>query len=346
MKRTRILGLILSLAILAGFPVITAYAESEITVTINGKEQSFEVPPQLINERTMVPMRAIFEAMGARVQWEESTQTITATAGDRVITMQLDNNVMTVDGTDVVLDVPPQLVNSRTLVPVRAVAEGLDAAVNWIGSTQTVVILQPLAERPASDSARAAIFGYGNSRLNEVQFDSRYTFEQEVLPQAVYLFVEDLVDLISAKDLDEITNFVHHFWSIVEWYSIAYDLDETGQLEGVEDEEALVRLVSRLKPDYGLSEAEQILDIAIETLASGVTAVVLDMSDTGWTMLSTFIAIVFVEDLGIAVFTLERSIVDDLFVLCHVGWESRGVVNAAEENSREAFIKAIIEFAL
>jgi len=54
--------------------------------------------------------------------------------------MQVDNVVMKVNGEDIILDVPPQLIDSRALVPVRAVAEGLDAAVDWDGETQTVII--------------------------------------------------------------------------------------------------------------------------------------------------------------------------------------------------------------
>ena len=98
-----------------------------IKVTLNGTELAFDVQPQLINDRTMVPMRKIFEALDANVEWQEETQTILATKDDTVITMQIGNNVITINGADFELDAPPQLVNDRTLVPVRAVAESFDS---------------------------------------------------------------------------------------------------------------------------------------------------------------------------------------------------------------------------
>lgn len=85
-------------------------------------------------------MRKIFEALGATVEWIDSTQTITAKKDDIVIIMQINNITITVSGKEISLDVPPQLVDGRTLVPVRAVAEGLDAEVKWDDATKTVII--------------------------------------------------------------------------------------------------------------------------------------------------------------------------------------------------------------
>ena len=88
----------------------------------------------------MVPMRKIFEALGAEVEWFEDTKTIIAVKDEITITMQIDNLSIKVNEEEIILDVPPQLVESRTLVPVRAVAEGLDADVKWNDETQTVII--------------------------------------------------------------------------------------------------------------------------------------------------------------------------------------------------------------
>lgn len=128
--------------------VVPVLAEDNITVVLNETVLEFDVAPQLISDRTMVPMRKIFESLGARVDWEEDTQTITATDGETLIVMQVDNVVMSVDGNEIILDAAPQVVQDRTLVPVRAVAEGLRAQVEWIEQTQTVVITR--AERPAA----------------------------------------------------------------------------------------------------------------------------------------------------------------------------------------------------
>ena len=109
-------------------------------VNLNGTPLAFDVPPQIIRDRTLVPMRQIFEEMGAAVDWAGDTQTITAVRDSIVITMQIGNPVMLANGEEIMLDVPPQIVMDRTLVPIRAVAEGLGANVAWDGENNTVEI--------------------------------------------------------------------------------------------------------------------------------------------------------------------------------------------------------------
>ncbi len=140
MKCKRVVSLFLTLVMVIGMFSIPVNAESEIKVLLDGQKLDFDVPPQLIDNRTMVPMRKIFEFMGASVEWDGDTQTVTATKGDITVIMQIDNNVINVSGEDITLDVPPQLADSRTLVPARAVAESLNAKVDWDGETATVII--------------------------------------------------------------------------------------------------------------------------------------------------------------------------------------------------------------
>ena len=135
------LNLFFALIMVIGTFSMCAYAEDEVKVLIDGIEIVFDVPPQLIDNRTMVPMRKIFEEMGASVEWDINTKTITATKDNISVSMQINNSVITVCGESIVLDVPPQLVNDRTLVPVRAVAEGLKAQVDWDESSKTVIII-------------------------------------------------------------------------------------------------------------------------------------------------------------------------------------------------------------
>ena len=78
--------------------------------------------------------------MDAEVDWDDYTQTVTATRGDTVVIMQIGNSVITVAGNNVTLDVSPMIVNNRTLVPARAVAESFGVAVDWDDATQTVTL--------------------------------------------------------------------------------------------------------------------------------------------------------------------------------------------------------------
>ncbi len=116
--------------------------ESKITVFCNGSEVLFDQSPVLENDRVLVPMRAIFEALGAEVTWEETTRTAAATLGETQVSVQIDNAVMLKNGETVELDAPPRLIGERTLVPVRAVSEGLGATVDWNEQDRRVIISQ------------------------------------------------------------------------------------------------------------------------------------------------------------------------------------------------------------
>ena len=115
-------------------------SSDEIKVVLDGKNLSFDVPPQIINGRTLVPLRVIFEALGASVQWSELTQTVTAVRGNTTVSLQIGSSELIKNGASVTLDVPAQLIDSRTMVPARAVAEAFGAGVRWSDSTQTVTI--------------------------------------------------------------------------------------------------------------------------------------------------------------------------------------------------------------
>ena len=119
---------------------IQASAESNVSVMLDGDMLEFDVQPQIINGRTMVPMRKIFESLGATVEWDGNTQTVTGKRAETTVIMQIDNPVIQVNGNNVTLDVPPQLVDGRTLVPVRAVAESFDIKVIWDSVTSTVLL--------------------------------------------------------------------------------------------------------------------------------------------------------------------------------------------------------------
>ncbi|MBE7053642.1 MAG: hypothetical protein E7391_05135 [Ruminococcaceae bacterium] len=118
---------------------------TKINVMYNGKRVSFHKygqNPEIIDGRTLVPLRAIFEALGASVEWDENTQTVTANRDDTEISLQIGSNKMYVNGQEKLLDVPARIINSRTLVPVRAISEAFGCNVGWNENTQTVTITQ------------------------------------------------------------------------------------------------------------------------------------------------------------------------------------------------------------
>lgn len=113
-----------------------------ITVTVNGTPVIFDQPPVIFKGRTMVPMRAIFEALGTQVNWDAEKQTVTATKGGITIMVQIGSQQATVNGAGKTLDVPAQIIKNRTMVPVRFISESLGAEVNWDAKSRTVTINQ------------------------------------------------------------------------------------------------------------------------------------------------------------------------------------------------------------
>lgn len=115
-------------------------ALDEIKVVLNGQTLRFDVPPEIRNDRTLVPLRAIFEGIGASMTWDDATQSITAIRGSTSVQLQVGDAVALVDGAPVTLDQAPVISDGRTLVPLRFVGEALGAEVAWDPVTQTITI--------------------------------------------------------------------------------------------------------------------------------------------------------------------------------------------------------------
>ena len=115
-------------------------ASNDIKVIVDGIVVNFDVQPQIIDGRTMVPLRAIFEALGATVDWNESTKTITANKGDLFVKCAIGSYSMDTSSGTKTIDVPPTIINSRTLVPARFIAEGFNCDVQWDAANRRVTI--------------------------------------------------------------------------------------------------------------------------------------------------------------------------------------------------------------
>jgi hypothetical protein len=133
-----VIGLIISLS--SSF----SSASSPIKVQVDQHALSFDQPPIEKNGRVLVPLRAIFETLGAKVGWDAKTQTVTATKGDKVITLKIGSRVAKINGSTKNLDQAALEMNGRTLVPVRFISESLGEIVNWDDKMQTVIIYTPV----------------------------------------------------------------------------------------------------------------------------------------------------------------------------------------------------------
>lgn len=118
---------------------VSAFAATP-SVYLNGEKMTFDAEPFIENDRTLVPLRAIFEACGATITWDQSTltalgiktiKTVDDTEETSSIVVQIDNQTAFVDSKPYELDVPAKVVNDRTFVPIRFVAEALGEKVEW-----------------------------------------------------------------------------------------------------------------------------------------------------------------------------------------------------------------------
>ncbi|MCU6792688.1 copper amine oxidase N-terminal domain-containing protein [Paenibacillus sp. WQ 127069] len=138
----------------AGFPAQQAIADKQtdnhsqliptveaITIQVNGNTLALEQKPIIINGTMLVPLRQMFETLGAEVQWDGNTSIITARKVQNVITLTIGSKTATRNSKQITLDVPPVITNGNTMVPLRFIAESLGSNVEWVEDTGTVRIL-------------------------------------------------------------------------------------------------------------------------------------------------------------------------------------------------------------
>ena len=137
----KIISIIITLCISLSCTTVLA---KDVTVNLNGQKIEFDVNPFIEDGRTLVPMRAIFEAVGATVTWDNETRVAIALyeidGVQNHIALQIDNTVAHVNETKTELDVPARIVGDRTFVPLRFVSETIGKTVTWNQDTYTVDI--------------------------------------------------------------------------------------------------------------------------------------------------------------------------------------------------------------
>ena len=124
-------------------PPAAQAAYPEITVTVNGSRIASDVKPYIdSNDRTMVPIRFIAEALGSEVGWDQETREVTVKRRENAVCLWAGKQYYTVNGKSKTMDtVPVILPPGRTMVPVRFVAEALGCTVNWDSAARTVIIV-------------------------------------------------------------------------------------------------------------------------------------------------------------------------------------------------------------
>jgi hypothetical protein len=135
--RKMTLGLLIVLLV---FSISTFAVAEGITVKLDGEVQVYDQEPVIKGGSTLVPMRGIFESLGSTIDYDSTTKIVTAKKGDITIELTIGKSSAIINGEIVELSQKEQVINGRTMVPLRFVSEALGADVNWDGETQTITI--------------------------------------------------------------------------------------------------------------------------------------------------------------------------------------------------------------
>ena len=132
--------LIVITMVLSVVPAFSVSAANDISVYIDGVRIDLPAAPINVNGTTLVPMRALFEALGAEVSWINETQTATGSAPGVHVGVQIDNPTMLRNLVDVPLLEPARIINGSTFIPLRAVSECFGMQVDWDGATNSIYL--------------------------------------------------------------------------------------------------------------------------------------------------------------------------------------------------------------
>lgn len=152
MKKLVKISVSLILVLFCVLSAVSAYATDYtdapyVTVVIDGTTLDFsgDQGPVISGGRTLLPVRKILEALNASVFWDGDTRSVFSAKGEISIALQIDSPALFRNTKDIsqqlTLDVPPMIINDRTMLPARAVAEAYGASVSWDGTTNTVTII-------------------------------------------------------------------------------------------------------------------------------------------------------------------------------------------------------------
>lgn len=179
--QTLFLSIILVISMFAGNVVLAAvpnYLEGTEDVVVslqindplmevNGIETEIDAgrgtKPLIVGGRTLVPIRAIIEAFNGKVGWNGDTQTVELTMGNDIITLVIDSQTAYLNDKAHTLDVSPTIINGRTMLPIRFIAEGFNLGVAWESTTQTVTLVRNYLDQQEYDYLMSVIPVYSGS---------------------------------------------------------------------------------------------------------------------------------------------------------------------------------------
>ena len=178
----RIFTLALAAMFVLALVPLTVYANEDIKVTIDGEQVIFSGQlPVIVDGRTLVPVRGVFEQLGFEVSWNDSMRQATLTRGSEVVVITIGSAIFTANGANHTLDVPAQIIGGSTMLPLRGVLESVGYFLDWDAGTRTVLVsTNPIVNVSANVGDR-------------IRFGSYYWRVLDIQGDYVLIITEDIV---------------------------------------------------------------------------------------------------------------------------------------------------------
>ncbi len=389
----KLLCMILAAVMILSSVSAVVFADDEIKVLVDGNQLEFDVAPVIEDGRTLVPMRAIFEALGADVDWNESTKTITAKTDSKTLMITIGENRLGViekvavsqetkvdeDNTgytealirSIPLDVPAKIVDGRTLVPIRAVSEGLDADVAWNAEEKIVSITKKSPEyekfpdvEVADEFKDIVVKDATELELNQISYNDykvlvhvcsnilRFDFEQNILPDEI--FKSNVSPALDSKN-EILLSDIYALWDHYAVLNMSYIFQESAcryiigsekELTAEERSDAFYDSAVKLLQSLKLDGKSIIKDCTYESVGNGKNMLLIEFSDYSHGSDCKYIGIVQTDDKKIGYYTAEADPNDkENLYFCYVDEKTWGIYGAIgfEKSDFMAAVKKILE---
>lgn len=188
LNKKLIIGTVLMCSMMSASAVTPAVAANYTTpsIVIDSRTISSDTDPFIIDGTTLVPLRVISENLGASVDWDATTRTVTVTKGNTTIQLTVDEYLARINGEAVTISMSPRIINNRTMVPLRFIGETFDCQVGWDGETKTVTITTNGEVAPPFEQAQVDSFGRAIRTTNLPSNASMFPYIAEEIPNWAY----------------------------------------------------------------------------------------------------------------------------------------------------------------
>lgn len=213
---------------------------AEITVTLDGAEVEFSAQePVIVEGRTLIPLRGVFEQLGYEISWEAAAKTATFTNGDNTIAVTAESGVFVMNGEEISLDVPASIINGSMMLPLRAVGEAAGLEVEWDSSAKTVVLKSGASE--------------GDTAAAETETETEETTEAETETTTAAAVIKDNIPSADLEALQACANSTSTIYSIFILNSL---LQETLEY-------AYYKIDGALEYSYSASELQEVFEDSV-----------------------------------------------------------------------------------